>query len=190
MKTFLQKFIDGEANSNEINDYVDEWHEEFEDGVELYEFLGFTKEEYKSWAEDPDYNLHDILSNARRKSKMDGIISPNCCDEVSKNNTVTIFINEYDHEGSDYKDAEPEWTVYNLWSNPALSGFPPKHFTNTPVKFCPHCAEKLPKIVKKSNPPKVRLNGDGNYCDTCNERLSSCICLSPVYLWKIEGEEG
>ncbi len=191
MKTFLQDFIEGSACANEIDDYIGQWHESLEDGVRLHEFLGISEEAYKKWVECPD-DVHDIFEFEfhRQQAGMHGLISPTCCDDMIKNNTVIIYIEEYDWK-NDCGNIEfkPIWVSYNLYKDPR--GFPAKSFTSIPVKFCPHCAKPLPKIVNKLNPPKkTRLNGDGNYCGTCDERLCMCSCLDPVYLYKIEGEEG
>ncbi|TXT39356.1 MAG: hypothetical protein FD138_106 [Planctomycetota bacterium] len=51
-KTFVESCLDGEALAEEIDDFVDQWHEgDFE--CELAEYLGFSDEEYAEWAERP-----------------------------------------------------------------------------------------------------------------------------------------
>jgi hypothetical protein len=51
--TFVEKCLSGEAVADEIDDYIDQWHEECGTG-ELYEFLGFTQEEYALWVDRPE----------------------------------------------------------------------------------------------------------------------------------------
>lgn len=60
-KTFIEKCLSGEAVPDEIDDYIDYWHEH-ETGNILYEFLGMTREEYSAWIFDPD-GLSNILAD-------------------------------------------------------------------------------------------------------------------------------
>src|SRR4051795_5649991 len=63
--TFVQKCLAGEALGDDIDDYVDRWHEgEGNPDASLAEFLGFTDMEYKLWAEKP--HLLPFILNARR----------------------------------------------------------------------------------------------------------------------------
>jgi len=49
---FLDRVLRGEEFDDAIDDYVDTWHDgDFE--CSLHEFLGFTKQEYALWVEDP-----------------------------------------------------------------------------------------------------------------------------------------
>jgi hypothetical protein len=50
---FIDQCLKGEALADEIDDFVDVWHES-EVGVPLHEFLGFTHDEYALWVERPD----------------------------------------------------------------------------------------------------------------------------------------
>ncbi|MFM9963067.1 MAG: hypothetical protein ACKV2Q_17815 [Planctomycetaceae bacterium] len=51
-KTFVDSCLDGEALAEEIDDFVDQWHDgDFE--CELSEYLGFSDDEYTEWAERP-----------------------------------------------------------------------------------------------------------------------------------------
>lgn len=48
---FMEACISGDALLEEIEDYVDEWHEgDSEEG--LHEYLGMTEEEYAIWVEN------------------------------------------------------------------------------------------------------------------------------------------
>lgn len=50
-KTFIEKCISGDALLEEIEDYIDEWHNsQYE--CELHEFLGLTEYEYDIWFEN------------------------------------------------------------------------------------------------------------------------------------------
>lgn len=49
--TFAEKYLNGEVLLDEIDDFVDEWHESDLD-CEIYEYLGLTQEEYFLWVEE------------------------------------------------------------------------------------------------------------------------------------------
>jgi hypothetical protein len=70
-QTFIERYLTGEARPEEIDDYVDTWHNS-PDGLELHEFLGMSKEEYALWLRNPDA-LPDI---ARARKEGEGRISP------------------------------------------------------------------------------------------------------------------
>src|SRR5690349_8385343 len=63
--TFVERCLAGEALADEIDDYVDRWHEgEGNPDASLAEFLGFSDVEYRLWAEKP--HLLPFILNARR----------------------------------------------------------------------------------------------------------------------------
>jgi len=51
--SFLSLCIDGKVTPQEVDDFVDKWHEA-PAGRELHEFLGMTEEEYSLWVRVPD----------------------------------------------------------------------------------------------------------------------------------------
>lgn len=64
-KAFVDKCLAGEALLDDIDDYIDRWHEgEGNPDASLAAFLGFTDEEYKLWAEKP--NTLAFILNARK----------------------------------------------------------------------------------------------------------------------------
>jgi hypothetical protein len=62
-RTFVDLCLDGEALADDIDDFVDEWHDGGT-GIPLYRFLGFTHDEYKLWVERP--NSLDLILYARK----------------------------------------------------------------------------------------------------------------------------
>lgn len=54
LDTFMQLALRGEVLPDEIDDFVDAWHEGTDHG-ELHEFLGMTLEEYSLWVANPDF---------------------------------------------------------------------------------------------------------------------------------------
>jgi hypothetical protein len=65
-KTFLELYMNGEVLAEEIDDYVDKWHDDSGDQP-IYEFLGMSKQEYSLWLRDPDVLPHIV--RARREKK-------------------------------------------------------------------------------------------------------------------------
>jgi hypothetical protein len=51
--TFVDRALQGRATLDDIDDFVDAWHEG-DDPRELHEFLGLTWDEYALWGEQPD----------------------------------------------------------------------------------------------------------------------------------------
>ena len=52
MSSFVELCLQGECLPEEIDDYVDTWHEH-ESNVPLHKFLGMTREEYSLWVTEP-----------------------------------------------------------------------------------------------------------------------------------------
>ena len=65
-QNFIGLCLEGKVSCDEIDDYIDQWHEAPE-GRELHDYLGLTKQEYGPWLRRPDA-LPDILG-ARRAIK-------------------------------------------------------------------------------------------------------------------------
>ena len=53
MSNFIQLCLQGHRLPEEIDDYVDAWHDG-PAGPSLYKFLGMTRSEYNLWVVDPD----------------------------------------------------------------------------------------------------------------------------------------
>ena len=52
-RSFLEQYLNGEVLSEDIDDFVDSWHEN-PSGIEIYEFLGMSREEYSLWLGNPE----------------------------------------------------------------------------------------------------------------------------------------
>ena len=62
-KRFIDACLAGDAILDDIEDYIDFWHDN-ETGVELYEFLGMTSGEYAKWINaGEDTILCDIVES-------------------------------------------------------------------------------------------------------------------------------
>jgi hypothetical protein len=64
-RSFIQLCLEDDARPDEIDDYVDRWHDGEGDGS-LAAFLGMTDAEYARWAEDP--GSLDAILEARKES--------------------------------------------------------------------------------------------------------------------------
>ncbi len=60
---FLDRYLKGEVLAEDIDDFVDQWHNS-PGNQQLYEYLGMTEEEYSLWLGDPDVLSH--IARARR----------------------------------------------------------------------------------------------------------------------------
>lgn len=60
--SFVELALDGQALSDEIEDYVEAWHNSSSD-KQVHEYLGMTFEEYSLWVSDP--NAIDLILSAR-----------------------------------------------------------------------------------------------------------------------------
>ncbi|MFF5802023.1 hypothetical protein [Streptomyces sp. NPDC012746] len=62
--TFVEDALAGDAGIDDIDSYVDAWHDAEDSDLELHEFLGMTWDEYRLWVEKPK-SLRYILSAHR-----------------------------------------------------------------------------------------------------------------------------
>ena len=73
MCDFITKCLMGEALLEEIDDYIDNWHDSDGD-LSVHELLGMTRTEYGLWVEDPSclpqiviaHRQHEELTEIRR----------------------------------------------------------------------------------------------------------------------------
>jgi hypothetical protein len=72
MSKFIELCIRGEALLEDIDDFVDEWHES---SVEepLHKFLGMTKDEYSLWVADPDVLPSIVVAHREHRNVSDVI---------------------------------------------------------------------------------------------------------------------
>jgi hypothetical protein len=65
--TFVERYLQGKAAPDDIDDFVDAWHEGDGQDKALAEYLGLDDEEYALWVARPEL-LTDIIE-ARRAGK-------------------------------------------------------------------------------------------------------------------------
>lgn len=68
--SFIDLCLSGDVLEDEIDGFVDSWHEGEETGLELHEYLGMSWEEYSVWATRPSI-LPFILSARKNGTTFD-----------------------------------------------------------------------------------------------------------------------
>jgi hypothetical protein len=58
--TFIEKCLAGTAKPEEIDDYVDAWHDSGSDDGSLPDYLGMSEVQYSRWVADSD-EIYNIL---------------------------------------------------------------------------------------------------------------------------------
>ncbi len=72
-KKFIDLCAEGLILPEEIDDFIDAWHES-DTSAEIYTYLGMTKKEYRLWTQDPD--ILDYIITARIQDRsIDSILS-------------------------------------------------------------------------------------------------------------------
>ncbi|MFG1953154.1 hypothetical protein [Micromonospora sp. NPDC048830] len=78
--TFIDDVLDGKATLDEIDDYIERWHEAPEHSraasMELHDFLGMTWEEYRLWGERPE-SLRFTVAARRAKRPVAEVLRAN-----------------------------------------------------------------------------------------------------------------
>jgi len=62
-KTFISQCIEGTVLLDDIDDYIDEWHDTEPQVEKLHDFLGMTWDEYSMWVADPDILPYIVTSH-------------------------------------------------------------------------------------------------------------------------------
>jgi hypothetical protein len=74
--SFIEKCINGDASLDEIDNYIDEWHDsDSTNDLELHEFLGMSWEEYSLWAVKPSL-LAEILNHRKQDVSSKKLVLP------------------------------------------------------------------------------------------------------------------
>ncbi|CAN5492614.1 hypothetical protein BH09BAC4_BH09BAC4_15480 [soil metagenome] len=100
MYNFIQKCLTGDALLDEIDDYVDKWHDGDSD-VSLYVYLGMSLEEYAAWIESPD-NLAYIVAahkyNINYKDAIGQAATMAARSEAGKMPEIRNWLNEHEFD--------------------------------------------------------------------------------------------
>ncbi len=63
--SFIELCLNGDVLEDEIDDFVDNWHEDEKTTLELHEYLGMSWDEYSIWATRP--SILPFILSARKK---------------------------------------------------------------------------------------------------------------------------
>jgi hypothetical protein len=67
MSNFVDMCVQGDVLLEEVDDFVDEWHESGGNGIPLHTYLGMNRSEYSLWTVDPD--VLPFVVAARRENR-------------------------------------------------------------------------------------------------------------------------
>ena len=65
--TFIELCVEGQVLPEEIDDYVDEWHDS-DSEVPIFDYLGMSQQEYRLWVHDPDILPFIITARTQNRS--------------------------------------------------------------------------------------------------------------------------
>ena len=74
MKTFKEAYLSGEATEDDLEGWIDQWHEGYQLTEYLHETLGMSYTEYCLWATTPS-ELASILWTWKASAKVKSIIA-------------------------------------------------------------------------------------------------------------------
>ena len=63
--SFVQAVLAGQATADQVDSWVDKWHESDTSGVELHDFLGLRESEMESWLNER-LTLEEIIASRAR----------------------------------------------------------------------------------------------------------------------------
>lgn len=128
---------------------------------------------WEDYVDDLRYDIIGCIDTRKYK-----FVTPKCCEDVQKFKTIYLAIDYYAFcEGNN--EAPPEWRV-RCRSDEYDSD------SSEVAKFCPHCGTPVPEVEPSGCDRNICTSLDGDYCNTCNERLMSCRCLPPEQRWKVK----
>lgn len=89
MSNFIEKCQSQQAGLDEIDDFIDEWHEHPR-GQSLHEFLGMTRAEYSLWITDSSI-LPTIVSVHAQNKTIDDVLAK-CADAPRKGQELVDWL--------------------------------------------------------------------------------------------------
>lgn len=73
---FIDDVLAGKASYEDLEDYIDKWHECGGYGVELHEYLGLTLEQYEKWSGNEDgfkQEFENLIKELKIARKISGV---------------------------------------------------------------------------------------------------------------------
>jgi hypothetical protein len=85
MSNFVEKCLSREAVYDDIDDFIDQWHQAPQ-GQSIYDFLGMTRQEYALWVIEPSV-LPTIISAHAHHKNLDEILEESKGDASGKSSS-------------------------------------------------------------------------------------------------------
>jgi hypothetical protein len=132
-----------------------------------------NKDRGKGLSEKEHLEMDTLMEELAAKQRA-ALPLPTCCEAAKNYPTITFGVNSDTGVGKWYAQLYRELTQYLSLKEGWWDNMPDP-------KFCPYCGTGLPNMVRKNPVPEdiCTITDGGYYCDTCKERLQSCICLPP-----------
>ena len=73
---FIDDVLAGRATYDDLNEYFEQWHKGGGYGVEVYEYLGLTSEQYAKWAGNEDKfrpEFDNLIKELKIARKISGV---------------------------------------------------------------------------------------------------------------------
>jgi hypothetical protein len=126
-------------------------------------------------------HVYTFLNKLWRDANMNKYkyVTPKCCERAQKEKAVYLRVKDGYYGNNINRDSPVEW-VTSGWADELNCQ------QEVPANFCPFCGTKVPRIVKRKDPPEkvITVSDGGYYCDTCKKRLNVCECECIEALWE------
>jgi hypothetical protein len=80
---FVELCIQGKCSLNEIDNYIDQWHDS-DTTLQIYDYLGMTQREYRLWVSMPN-SLWLIIAAKKQQCSIDEMLLT-----IQQNSPITI----------------------------------------------------------------------------------------------------
>lgn len=146
-------------------------------------YLSPIVEEIQALEAEGDDSDHEYeLREERDRQIFESIPKLTCCEDARRYYAVRFSADPHKEFRTSQEDPSPKWVITEdeylgryrkTYASEGSKRAAPE------VKFCPFCGVGVPKMVPSKAPPRdmFRCTDGGYYCDTCEERLMSCLCL-------------
>lgn len=137
--------------------------------------------EIRASSEDPEgHEDWDTAVQIRIEENWGARPLPTCCQDVEQFPVVQLAFHSQDLEVLYHPDRlyqlDPVW----------VAAYEAKPFGGrVRVVFCPFCGAKLPAVRLKATPPSPLCKPGMDYCETCGERMMTCLCYPPEAAYEV-----
>lgn len=101
MCNFIQDCLSGDALLDEIDDYIDKWHEGDSD-IPLHTYLGMSREEYAAWLKSPENLTYIVAAYKYNINYKDVIVQAATMaarsSDASKMSEISNWLNQHEFD--------------------------------------------------------------------------------------------